>query len=217
MPTLLQMRPLVADLDVCTAYLDLRHRVIDLLDGLDDDDADRPVPSCPRWSVRDLVAHVVGVPEDILSGNMDGVTTDAWTQAQVDRHAHQSIGELRACLAGLAEPFDPVLSIIPAPVNSQFVMDAVTHEHDLREAIGRPGAHDSEAVGVAAAWLLARPQITDELHERLTETMRADISQFVLMRALSGRMSIHAMDDIGLPGTEIAAALAGSPLSPPPR
>lgn len=208
------MRALCPDDVVRASYLELRERVLCLLDDMGDDDGDRPVPYCPAWSVRELVAHLVGVPEDILSGNMDGVTTEAWTQAQVERHRHESIEQLRSHLAGLAERFDTVLPLIPSPVNSQFVMDAVTHEHDLRDAIGRPGAEDSTAVEVALTWLLARPQLGDDLHERLTT---ASATHFTLMRALSGRISVDAMDGIGLPGAEIAAALAGSPLIPPSR
>ena len=35
-----------------------------------------------------------------------------------------------------------MLSLIPSPVNSQLVFDAATHEHDLRHALGEPGARD---------------------------------------------------------------------------
>lgn len=208
------MRPLLPDTDVRASYLDLRARVIGLLDELDDSDGDRRVPGCPAWTVRNLVGHLLGVPEDVLAGNMAGVTTEAWTQAHADRHASDSMAVLRATLAGQAEQFDPVLAVIPSPVNSQFVMDAVTHEHDLREAIDRPGAHDSAAVHVALAWLLARPAVSDDLYEQLRSS---PATAFVVMRALTGRMSVAEMNDANLPVKEIVESQQGTPFIPPHR
>jgi hypothetical protein len=46
---------------------------------LDDAQADRVVPACPDWTVRDAYAHQAGVSADILAGRMDGVATDEWT------------------------------------------------------------------------------------------------------------------------------------------
>jgi uncharacterized protein (TIGR03083 family) len=206
------MTALRPDHEVRAAYRDLRGRLIDLLADIPESSADLRVPACPNWTVRLLLGHLVGVPEDIMAGNMGGVTTPAWTQAQADRHAADSIADLRRTLVAQIATFDPVLEVIPAPVSSQFVMDAVTHEHDLREALGLDGQQDSTAVHVALAWLMAREPLADGLADRLSAT---PTSPFVLMRALSGRMSVARMDQLGLPGADIAAALAGTPLVPP--
>lgn len=200
------------DEQVRAAYVELRDRLLGLLGELEESDGDRPVPACPDWTVRQVVAHLVGVPEDILAGRLEGVASEAWTQAQVDRHAGRTLAELRTTAAELAPAFDPVLELVPAPMNSQLVMDAVTHEHDLREAVGRPGAQDSSAVDVACAWLLQSFRMPDDVVGRI---VGSGASTFTVMRAMSGRMSIAAMDEAGLPGPEIARALAGSPLVPP--
>lgn len=123
------------------------------------------------------------------------------------------MAELRDSLAGLAPSFDPVLELIPAPTSSQLVMDAVTHEHDLREAVGRPGAQDSAAVEVALAWLARFIPVSPDAADRMRSS---GASSFTLMRALSGRMSLASMADAGLPAEEIDQALTGSPLVPPP-
>lgn len=206
------MTTLRPDAEVRAAYRELRARLIDLLGELSDEDGNLPVPACPNWTVRSLLGHVVGVPEDIMAGNMDGVTTESWTQAQADRHANDSIADFRRLLIQQIEQFDPILEMIPAPVSSQFVMDAVTHEHDLREAVGRPAAQDSAAVHVALAWLAGMATPETGLVDQLSAI---DVSPFLLMRALAGRMSVSQMNRHGLPGEAIAAALVESPLIPP--
>lgn len=202
------------DDEVCLAYLQLRDRVIALLADLDQNDGEKLVPACPAWNVRNLVSHIVGVPEDILESRMSGVTTETWTQAQVDRHKFDSIAQLREILINQKSKFDVVLPNIPSPVNSQFVMDAVAHEHDLREALGKPGAQDSLAVKVAYAWLLSHDRYSDDFIEKL-QVLR--ISEFQKMRALSGRISIEHMNALALPGLAIANSLEGSPLRTPNR
>lgn len=207
------MSALLPDDDVRTAYLEVRDRVIGLLADLGDADGDLQVPACPAWTVRDLVAHFVGVPDDILAGRMDGVGSTAWTQAQIDRHFTTSLDELRVLLAAQAAAFDPVLQLIPAPINSQLVMDAVTHEHDLRGAIGRPGAIDSLAVRVAVAWLLQAGIVVPEVVESIES---AEVAPFEVMRALSGRTSRRRMNELGLPGDHIDRALQHALIGPPP-
>ena len=207
------MSQLLSDASVVDAYRDLRARTIELLRRTPESQADVFVPHCPNWTVHDVVAHLVGVPEDILAGRMDGVTTDAWTEAQVVRHRDHSLADLEAIWTDSIASFDPVLPHIPSPVNSQFVMDAVTHEHDLRHALGATGARDSSAVHVAVGWLL---DMADERSPGLADALLASgLGTFDLMRVLSGRRSADQISRLGLDGPGIVAMLAGSPLRPP--
>ena len=178
-----------------------------------DEIANKTVPACPKWTVQNLVCHTIGVPEDILEGRMKGVTTDPWTQAQVDRHKSDSIAQLREILISQKSKFDVVLPNIPSPVNSQFVMDAVTHEHDLREALGKPGAQDSLAVKVAFAWLASNSMYPKELVDKLRASKA---TEFQLMRAMTGRISVEQMNELNLPGDVIASLTVGSPFKAPP-
>ena len=57
---------------------------------------DAVAPATPKWTAHDVLAHLVGVPEDVVNGRMDGLASDAWTQAQVDRHAGASVGAMFA-------------------------------------------------------------------------------------------------------------------------
>src|SRR4051794_7840415 len=53
-------------------YAEGRARLTDLLTDADPDGRTTPVPGCPHWAVKDVVAHVTGVCADVLAGNLDG-------------------------------------------------------------------------------------------------------------------------------------------------
>jgi uncharacterized protein (TIGR03083 family) len=206
------MTNLLPDAVVVEAYRDLRRRMIELLRETPPHLGASPVPHCPAWSVRDVAAHLVGVPEDILAGRMEGVTTEAWTQAQVDRHLDQSLADLADIWASQIESFDAVLPHIPAPVNSQMVMDAVTHEHDIRHALGKAGARDSSAVRVGLGWLLDAAGDDSGLATRLRGS---GLDDFDLLRVMSGRRSAEQIARLGLDANDILPLFVGKPLTPP--
>jgi uncharacterized protein (TIGR03083 family) len=204
---------LLPDADVVQAYLEFRDRIVSLIREIPESQASLPVPLCPDWEVSSLISHIVGIPEDIVAGRMDGVGTDAWTQAQVDRHEGASLSQLADIFVATATEFDVVLPHFPSPVNSQLVMDAIAHEHDLRHAVGRAGAQDSAAVDVALGYLLNMVDTTAP--GRAQEISDSGVSRYELMRSLSGRRSIEQMNQLGLDGSQIAALLRGTPMVAP--
>jgi uncharacterized protein (TIGR03083 family) len=204
---------LQSDAEVVLAYLEFRHRVASLIREIPESQATLSVPLCPDWEVSSVISHMVGVPEDILAGRMEGVTTDAWTQAQVDRHEGESLSQLADALLATAVEFDVVLPHIPSPTNSQMVMDAVTHEHDLRHAVGRAGAQDSLAVNVALGWLLN--MVEGKAPDLAQELLDSGVSHYELMRSLTGRRSVDQMKQIGVDGEQIKLLLQGTPLRVP--
>jgi len=204
---------LLPDADVVQAYLEFRSRIVSLIREIPESQASLPVPLCPDWEVSSLISHIVGIPEDIVAGRMDGVGTEAWTQAQVDRHEGESLSQLADISLSTAAEFDVVLPHIPSPVNSQLVMDAIAHEHDLRHAVGRAGAQDSAAVDVALGYLL---NMVDTIAPgRAQELSDSGVSRYELMRSLSGRRSIEQMNQLELDGSQIAALLKGTPMVAP--
>ena len=82
---------------VAEAYRDLRIRMIGFLGNQPDSSASITVPHCPAWTVQMALSHIVGVQEDALSGNMQGVTSEAWTNAQVQRHSHHKAEVCETC------------------------------------------------------------------------------------------------------------------------
>jgi uncharacterized protein (TIGR03083 family) len=214
------------------AFRGVRERVSDLLAG-SSEVAETPVPACPEWTVREVVAHMVGACEDVLAGNLEGVASEAWTDAQVARHADDELTSLLGLWAEIGPQLDEVTPLFPKPSAAQFVFDATTHEHDLRAALDQPGARGSEGVRIGAAFLaggLVRGGAADGLPPLRVETEDAvyeigegaavvlRASPFELLRGLGGRRSmdqIAAMDWQGDPAPYLRRIAAGTTLRPP--
>ncbi len=96
-----------------------------------------PVAACPEWTVHETVSHLVGVGTDIVAGNLEGVATDAWTEAQVAARRGRSLAEV----LDEWDAVDPgVEDLSPAfgEVQAQWCMDCLTHVADIRQALGEP-------------------------------------------------------------------------------
>ena len=131
------------------AYSSTRTSVIDLVSGISDEEAGRTVPACPAWSVRDVVAHLTGIAVDATKGELEGVGSPEWTQRQVDERSDRSLAELLDEWAAAGEQIDGALEYFPKAAASLFVGDTVTHEHDIRLPLERPGDRDVPAVTLA--------------------------------------------------------------------
>lgn len=131
------------------AYSATRRSVIDLVGGLTDEEAARTVPACPDWRVRDVVAHLTGIAVDATKGELEGVGSPEWTQRQVDERRDVPLADLLTEWAGAGEQIDGALEYFPKTAASLFVGDTVTHEHDIRLPLKRPGDRDAPAVELA--------------------------------------------------------------------
>ena len=120
--------------EVADHYRTARLRITELVLALDDEDLTRAVPACPGWTVHDVVSHIIGVADDAVHGRMDGVATEPWTAAQVDRGRGMSTADLLERWTEQA----PVFESLPLP--PQAVIDLTTHEQDIRGAVDQPGA-----------------------------------------------------------------------------
>ena len=137
-----------------------RNRITSLLEAIDDNEASLPVPTCPAWNVHDLAAHLSGIATEIARGNSPGVDSQKWVDA---------INENRkdTPLAGLLEEWDsygPLFEEMAAETRRLAVplaYDVVVHEHDLRHALGRPGARDVS--GVLSAMEVGQWLMTNDL------------------------------------------------------
>lgn len=138
--------------EVGAAYAGCRQRITALVEGIDDEVRRRTVPACPDWRVHDLVAHVAGVVDDVMAGRLEGGGTDPWTAKQVEARRDRPTAEVLGEWNHLAPQLEAILDSFGAP-GRQGVMDVVTHEHDLRGALGSPGSRDSDAVLIGAGWI----------------------------------------------------------------
>jgi uncharacterized protein (TIGR03083 family) len=117
-----------------------------LVGSLGDEQLSVPVPGCPAWRVRDLLAHLVGLPVDVCAGVMDNAGSPAWTQAQVDSREGRTSEELIEEWARVAPAFEDSLDD-RGFLGWVFVYDVTLHGDDLREAVGLPlGTSETHAV-----------------------------------------------------------------------
>jgi hypothetical protein len=199
--------------EVAAAYVELRTRVVALLREAGEGVADTPVPHCPAWTVKMIASHLLGLPEDSLGGIKPGDDLDAWTQAQVDRHRDDSLMSILDAWEAMGPTIDPILPHFPVPMNSQFVFDACTHEHDIRAAIGQSGARDSQSVRVAAGFI--RNMLSQHSQPEAQELLSASINDFDFVRSMSGRRSMEQIASCGLNATAVQGVIAGMPVSVP--
>jgi uncharacterized protein (TIGR03083 family) len=140
--------------EIADRYLDSRDRLVGLIEALPDDALVRVVPGTPKWTVHDLIAHLVGCPIDLAAGHLDGAGGEAWTQSQVAARRGVPVGDLMAEWASHADRIDQAIrsGTVPAPVT----YDILTHESDLRAAVGAAPTPDPRAVRFLADGFGAR-------------------------------------------------------------
>ncbi|HEX3547413.1 MAG TPA: maleylpyruvate isomerase family mycothiol-dependent enzyme, partial [Mycobacterium sp.] len=134
---------------IAQAYQETRKRIIAL--AADDAAWGAAVAACPGWTVRDVVAHLAAVAEDWVGGRRSGPPTDEQTAAQIARFGGRDVTEILAAWADSAAQLDRMAETagVEPPLG-----DIACHEHDIRGALGRPGARDSSAVGYSTDRLL---------------------------------------------------------------
>lgn len=139
--------------DLCRLYQNTQQRLRALLSGLGQAELTTPVPACPGWDVRDVLAHLTATSEDALAGRLTGPPSEEQTAVQVARFAGHDAADMLALWDELAPQFAQLIasfSVWPA------VIDVASHEQDIRGALGRPGARDDEVVWHCADQLLRR-------------------------------------------------------------
>jgi uncharacterized protein (TIGR03083 family) len=197
------------EIDYAAIYRGIRVRVVDLVTGASDEQLEARAPATPEWRVRDVLGHLVGVTDDILRGNLDGVTTDAWTAAQVDARHDRSIAEVIAEWEENGPRVEPTIASWGV-IAGQFIGDATTHEMDIRGALGRPGARDSDALALTYGWMgrrIGEMRTAGGAGALAVETesgvdtfgdgdssARCRTSRFELVRAATGRRSVTQIE-----------------------
>ena len=119
-------------------------RVRELVANVDGEQAETRVPACPDWTVRELLAHMVGLGADVIRNDEPDDHNSTWTQRQVDERRDRSVAELLEEWQGLAEPLQQWMR----ENTTRPLGDIIIHEQDLRGALGVSGGQDTE--GLAA-------------------------------------------------------------------
>ena len=218
--------------EVSAAYAGCRERIADLTGRLDRGQAATVVPACPEWTVHDVVAHLTGIVDDALAGRLDGVATDPWTAAQVEARRDRTIADMLAEWDARGATFEEMLDAA-GDLGRQAVADVVTHEHDLRAALGAPGARDSDGVRIGLGFVAAA--FVDSAAERGigVRVRTTDGSEFggqdagavltgepfELLRAMTGRRSLDQLRTMHWngDGDGVLSAFTFGPFRPAPR
>ena len=170
---------------------------------------DRVAPATPEWRVRDLLAHVGGVSDDVVNQNLDDVGGDAWTAAQVDKRREWTVDAILEDWERNGEALDALIEQTPPGTFGQLLFDTWTHEQDVRGGLSMPGGRDSDAAALSYKWAIARFDERETGAQRpalalTTETGTQTVgigdpvsevcaSRYELMRAMTGRRSVGQM------------------------
>ncbi len=128
--------------DTARHYTCAHERLAEFARGLSAEQADTQVPGTPGWSVHDVLAHLAAIPTDGLAGRITGIPTDDQTATQVaerkDRDIAELLDEWTPNVAAMCEGAKAGL------VPPNLAVDALTHEQDIRGALGAPPALRAE-------------------------------------------------------------------------
>jgi uncharacterized protein (TIGR03083 family) len=216
--------------DVGQAYCGVRERVSELCAGLSQQEWERVTPHCPDWTVRQTLAHLAGVVDDGINGNLGGVATDPWTAAQVAKRADKSGQEILEEWNTWA-PFVEDRATNIGLGFAQMVFDAATHEHDLRFALGKPGARDSEALRIGLTFFQRRlpasaenagilcPQIIVDgiplFADPAPRSLTLNASMFDVVRAIGSRRTLDEIASLDWSADPRAVMSVLLPFAPP--
>ena len=193
---------------IAEQYLFAVDSFIDLARTLDGDEWSTIVPCTPGWTARDVLSHVSGIPDDAAAGRMDGAPGEAWTAAQVERNRPFSVDEL---LDRWPEQAPVFAEMIEQVGEHRPPIDCHSHEHDIRHALGRPGARNNAIIEMPSFAMVDAPVrvvidvidgsvvTTGDVASVSTVTLRG-ATRFELFRSRLGRRSreqVRAADWIG--------------------
>jgi hypothetical protein len=139
--------------ELIEAYHGVRVRVRAAIESATPEALTATCPATPKWCVHDTLAHLVGVPHDVANGNLEGVASDPWTQAQVDARRNTSEAELLEAWDADSVAIEPVFAAVGFGTFGQMVFDAYTHELDIHHALGLPADRESLAADCGFDWV----------------------------------------------------------------
>ena len=152
------------DLDPAALYEVERRAFLDSLGALPAQSLATVVPATPAWTVRDVLAHLVGITADLNAQRFGSGDGDAWTASQVAGRAGRSVDDLAAEWDREAPTFEHGLRLFGYFLGAHYLGDLLHHVGDVRVALAQPPARDDEAIAVGLDFYL------ESFEETLTQT-----------------------------------------------
>jgi uncharacterized protein (TIGR03083 family) len=125
--------------DVFATYAATRDRICAVALAASDGELAARVPSCPEWDAHDLLAHCAGIPTALAAGEMPSGDLQEWLDGLVTARRDVPAAVLVQQWQDCGEAVRPIVE----GSGGRLVVDVLTHEHDLRGALGRPGERDT--------------------------------------------------------------------------
>lgn len=182
-----------------------RKVLLELGQAMTADDAARPVPACPGWTVKDVYAHLAGIAADAVAGRLEGTGTDPWTARQVEERAGDSLLDVLKEWTDTGPRFEDALRAMGDSAPPRVVIDQWSHEQDIRGAVAKPGSRnvprlafvvDTMLSGWARRWddnphpsVAVRTERTSHQLGSGEPELTLTTTDFELARALLGRRS----------------------------
>lgn len=138
------------------SYDRVRSRMLDL--ARSGNSLDVVVPSCPDWSVHDLIVHCMSLPVAIGAGDLPDGDPNGWIDGLIRSHEGRSIDEIEELWIGA----DPTIAGMLDGGMTLLLDDLAVHEHDMRGALVMPD-HSALDIDLAVAGAVSA------LEGRLTE------------------------------------------------
>lgn len=138
--------------DYAKAYADSRERIQALVGALPAEELAWTVPACPKWTIKELVAHLTGVAVDTQNLNIEDAGQAGWTQKQVETRRDEPLADIFEEWNAVAARIEAGLNDVHPTVASMLIGDSATHELDLRGALGNTEQRDNEGVVIAASF-----------------------------------------------------------------
>ncbi len=136
-PTLRSVHEEPVDDDPWTHYAALRDHMIGLVRPLDAAQLGTRVPMCPAWSVKDVVAHVCGLNNDLTDGITEGLGSDQRTAHHVSIRSTADIDEICDEWLGYDRAMRAACEQTPLWA-TRLAADLTIHLHDVQHALGLP-------------------------------------------------------------------------------
>ena len=130
-------------MDFAAIYRESRLRITDLVGDLNKEQLETIVPACPDWTVQDTVAHLTGIACDIVDG-VPAAASDR-TAEQVALRRGLTIAAVCDEWAEAGPRLEELIDQVGSPMASP-VIDAWTHEQDIRGALGLQGIREGHGL-----------------------------------------------------------------------
>ena len=205
--------------DYAAVHEDAFERLADLLKRLDDRDIETAVPACPGWTVLDVTRHLTGLVVDMAGETLPG--PEDWVEEVMDRRhvdgrRGMSLTEVLDEWQGAAPGFEKTLTNIDGRMAGAIMGEYACHEHDIRGALGRPGARTSlctttatdtfltafigraDAAGLPPIHVRAGDRSWGAADGQAVATLTGD--PFEMFRAVTGRRTLEEIRSLGWQG-----------------